>query len=408
MGVLDRLRAAEPELGTLSFADTPVVMRDHRFRWLLDTLLDDALGVERASRLRMNAARDAVRPMLVRTREAELAQSAVARIQAARAAFSELGEGRFQIETHKGRRRAVGAFLYDGYVCRRFHGARSERAPSDGYAAGYISATIETTLDRPHNSVGARETTCVSQGGERCLFDFVRGDGAGPRGVPEVEHKPGDVPLGSHDTTINELSEAVSASFTMVDVNRYGLRALGSALMSTRPLMYDAYLIGELYAATHHRDLRLVETIDLLLQECAAATVFHFVGRSLAESTFDDAMNLGPVESPLDAVCRGIAILRAMGWGQLSLLHMGPRSAIVVSRAVGQLDAWLRDVIDERPDPITVGATLALARLSKLFPWSAEPREAAQVMSEVATQREGWSVDVNREALRTIVRVSPT
>ena len=105
------IRHDVPDYDLMYVASVPVAFVPARVSVMLERAAEDALGVESASNLRMAAARDAARELVVGAAERIGVSDGTRRVQLARSLFSAFGEGRLSFELAGDSRRGIGQSL---------------------------------------------------------------------------------------------------------------------------------------------------------------------------------------------------------------------------------------------------------------------------------------------------------
>jgi len=355
-----------------ALADVPVMWAGAPF-WLgLDTVIGDALGNERAARLRLELARDLARQLVVRAAPTVGAASGPPMLQLARGLLVALGEGRVSIESDGGRRRGVAASPTIGATWSANTAAKAA-VPVDGYLAGWFAAGIELALRRDPNTIAAREVRCVASGAARCEFDFVRSDATAPVAGPLLGDLEALCETAPTDPdAIDGLTERTRTWLESQRADADGrIQPMGTPLL-VRPAAWTARIAAAAIDALEADAPDAVPALLALLRECAARAVINDVGRVIV-SDWWEAIAGGLPTTQQEAAHHALAVVRAFGWGQWSVVELDPGRRMVLSVPASPVGAVLRahfGVAEVCRDWFASGAAEAIGRLVLGLPWS--------------------------------------
>ncbi len=338
------IRQDVPDYDLMYVASVPVAFVPARATVMFERAAEDALGVESASNLRMAAARDAARELVVGAAERIGVTDGTRRVQLARSLFSAFGEGRLSFELAGDSRRGVGQSLLHATWGPETPGFQpADHAICDAYAAGWIAAAIEIVAGRRPNTVGARESSSEAFGAERSEFELIRGDGVEPRTAPAREMMDaayGPVHPHPSDARIASIASRLRDAIDGARVSEEGGMTLFGVPVSVRPVTYMARVAWQTADAVGAAAPAVLSTWNALQYEIGVRWVVDAFGAMMRDPSWSETAG-GRPSDPETVVFQICALARATGLGRWSVTDHQPDRSLVIE-VPGQHEASLR------------------------------------------------------------------
>jgi hypothetical protein len=315
MNALSSIRTRFPAWGTIVLSDAPAVIFPDTINLLHERLASDVWGEAGGRRVCIETGCDATRGVLDSTFESAAVDRA-RRLALARMVFTACGEGRFGIDTDGQRRFAWGTALINSTAALREAGA--VELDGDGFAAGFIAASVEAGLDRPPGSLIAREFRCVTRGDARCELEFVvrtHGESRVPLTHQLSVEGLDSTRQGDGEAEIADLARQVAAYLDAQPVDADGCVTIFGVRVSLRPAAWYGLLSARASDAIAAEAGLAIERLHELQRAIARRWVEDLLLPALASDEFE--LFAGGIPSTgRDAVVQACALARASGMGR--------------------------------------------------------------------------------------------
>lgn len=360
-------------------ATSPLLYQCHHFNLFFEQTIDDALGVERGTQVRTQAAYEASSQFLNALISAIPPTTPEERLDLAVTVFSVLGQGTLELDVAPSGGKAIGRHLHYGSSWKEKYGARLERRhPADAVTAGYIAAATEAAYGLPLGSIECVETGCLATGQEHCEFEIREsGEDIAVFGVTK-----GDIvaaiprPLtGAHEDTIRQLATTLREFTSGLSGDKRGLIESFGILVTQQLANYYNHCVNRTLDIIVEEKSGVVNAARELLRECGQVGGFHTFGGVLSSPEWE-AM-IGPMGGePKQVINSSLAVARAMGFGRWALEKYEPGNTLIL-----RSPATYESVYRKASYPIEEGgvcyfyqgAALGIMQLAHLVTWADKP-----------------------------------
>lgn len=373
-------RTYDADQDLMLLAGAPVVYHCHHFNLFLDQTIDDALGSKEGQALRISAAHEFSRDLLLRATHAAGADTHAARVQVAQKLFKAMGHGTLSPQVSAQGGTARGTHLHYGFSWKEKYGALVRRRfAADAMAAGFLAAATEIAFDLAPGSMTARETACVALKQEHCEFVVELASVAPSFGVrvSEIEHLAAGRPpvRGLFEEKIEAIAKGLRDFTSNVSGDERGLVQAFGVFVTMHLAGYYNRISYDAARAVEARNPTLVPDVEELLRESGHVCVFNTFGGILLSPEWD-AMVGAPGEDPTDVIVGCVAIARALGFGHWYIHEYEPRKRLVI-RATSTYESGYfhaRHGRSDRPrEYFLQGAVLAFMQLAHRVQWTEKP-----------------------------------
>lgn len=360
------------------FAGSCVVFHCHHFNVFFDQTIDDALGAERGTQLRTDAAHEAWYLLLSSLCTRMGADDPGARLELAANVFSAAGHGRLSFDAAASGGSATGETLHYAVGWQDKYGSRIRRQYAiDGFAAGFAAAAIEVARGLDAGALVCSESSCVATGADQCTFTISPSSApfaVTGRGVEAWRAVLPEPSTGLHEERVSAITNGLVDFLGNVVGDDRGLVQAFGVLVTNHPADYYNHLSNRMLDITHRDKPQTLEVARSLLQESGQVCGFHTFGGILASPEWEALV--GAPSEPLDIIVGGLAIARALGFGHWCLEEYEPDQRLVVTSPGTYESVHNKVVIDDTRWPCSYlfqGGAVAMMQLAHRIVWQPRP-----------------------------------
>lgn len=388
-------------------AGQPAVYHCHHFNLFLDQTIDDALGTEASTRLRMHAAREFSGHLLSAICEHAGANTPPERLQVAAHLFRMMGHGSLDFDADSAGGAAHGSHLHYGFAWLEKYGKQVRRRhPADAFAAGYAAAALEIAYDLSPGSMQGVEHECVALKAPQCRFEVTPAANPEPGGAVigerESENVVGVPEDGLFEDTIHPIVLGLK-EFTA------GVQGDDRGLVQAFGVFVTMHLCGYYnrisYDAVRHVEQHAPQSVGVLeelLRESGHVCVFNTFGGILLSPEWEGLVG-APKNDPAKIVAWCLAIGRALGMGHWTVAEFEPERRLVLRTSSSYETVYYRSRqgIASRPvEYLFQGAALATAQLVHRVDWEARPQLTPEYYKRLFKGGVPWRAEQTQSIMR--------
>ncbi len=364
--------------------ETQVVFHCHHFNLFFDQTIDDALGPERGTELRVEAGHKSAYHLLRGLFRSGRYRTPIERLDAATTLLRAMGHGRVDSMTNRSGGTATGDYLHYGFGWQEKYGDTLKRSHcADGFAAGFLSAANELAYDLDLGSLATRESRCIATGARQCHFEVeplrqrLLTSNVHPSTAEATLPASFD---GEFAERIEEITRGLREFLAGVQGDERGVIDAFGVLVTMHPADYYNHLANDTLRVVATEKPHAQDAFRALLAEAGQVCSFHTFGGVLASPEWD-AMVGAPSGEPSQVLVGGLALARALGFGRWSLEDWIPEKRLVLSSpgTYESLFSRLAPMSPHRaPSGIFLGAALGIMSLAHRVDWvNKQPLDAA-------------------------------
>lgn len=361
-------------------AGEPAVYHCHHFNLFLDQTIDDGLGVQEGTTLRMNAAREFAQRLLTAICTEVGAETPPERIRVALAVFSAMGHGTLDIDADARGGIARGSFLHYGYSWHEKYGSKVRRRhAADAFACGYAAAAVEVAFGLAPGSMEGHEIECVAMRSSSCLIELRRTEPVGELGVaigqPDSQAIAGEPVDGLMEDVIQPIAAGLQEFTAGVAGDSRGVVQAFGVFVTMHLAGYYNRISYDAVAELAKKAPQSIGVMEDLLRESGHVCVFNTFGGILLSPEWEGLV--GPLrDDPQSIVAWCMAIARALGFGRWAIAEFEPEERLVLRTPASYESVYYRTrhgLADSPNEYMLQGAALATAQLAHRVAWLERP-----------------------------------
>lgn len=385
-----QLRAYLDQQHLMFLAGEPAVYHCHHFNLFLDQTIDDGLGVQDGTTLRMRAAREFSHRLLTAIFAEIGAETPPERMRVAASVFRTMGHGTLDVDADARGGIARGTFLHYGYSWHEKYGGKVRRRhAADAFACGYAAASVEVAFGLPLGSMEGHEIECVALRSSSCLIELRRsepvevvGKAVGKDDAREIA---GEAVDGLMEDVIQPIAAGLQEFTAGVAGDERGVVQAFGVFVTMHLAGYYNRVSYDAVAEIARKAPQSIGVMEDLLRESGHVCVFNTFGGILLSPEWEGLV--GPLsEDPLLIVAWCMAIARALGFGRWAIAEFEPEQRLVLRTPASYESVYYRTrygLADSPNEYMLQGAALATAQLAHRVSWLDKPELTDEYYQEL-------------------------
>ena len=397
---LSTLRRYLIEQDLMFLAGQPAVYHCHHFNLFLDQTIDDGLGFEVSSDLRMRAAREFAYRLILNVCDRVNAETPPERLQVALELFRCMGHGRLDLDAGLLGGTGHGSHLHYGHAWFEKYGQKVRRKqPADAFAAGFACAALEVAFNLQPGSIAARETSCVALRAPSCEIQLTpapeREFSSVSVGETESLRVVGAPEDGLFEDVIQPIASGLKEFTAGVQGDERGLVQAFGVFVTLHLAGYYNRISFDAVDHVQQRAPQSVGVLEDLLRESGHVCVFNTFGGILLSPEWE-ALVGAPPDDPAQIVAFCMGIGRALGFGRWTVAEFEPERRFVLRTPSSYESTYYRTRkgIATRPvEYFLQGAALATAQLAHRVHWSKRPQLTPEYYQQLFKGGVPWKAE---------------
>lgn len=372
------MRTISNKTDFMYMADTPVVYHCHHFNLFLDQTIDDALGIDEGTNLKIKVASSAAHQLITNLVQATGAATVMERLDLASAYFAGMGHGKLAITGNKNEGFAEGQYLHYGFTWSQKYGHRINRLNSaDAFAAGFAAAALEVAHDLAPGTLTATEENCIALKDKKCHIIINESSENTPYkfvSKQQAEDSANEPITGIDEDKISEITKGLTEFTAGVggDEDRGLVEAFGVFVT----MHLSGYYNGISYEALKKckDNPAMLNALGELLKESGHVCVFNTFGGMLLSPEWEGLVGK-PTANGKDLIVYLTAIGRALGFGKWCIKEFVENEKFVLETSSTYENTYCHKYCTEMTrasDFFVQGAALAFMVLIHNLDWDSD------------------------------------
>lgn len=393
------MRTLSKKTDFIYLANTQVIYHCHHFNLFLDQTIDDALGVEVATKLKIKVAHSASYQLLSNLVKESDAQTVMERLELASTYFAAMGHGKLSISGDKNGGTAKGDYLHYGFSWSNKYGKIINRLhPADAFATGFSAAALEIAYDLEPYSLASEEHNCVTLKSKQCDINIFENKDNNQYKIvtrEEAQASCSDPIQSLFEEDIEPIVKGL-LDFT-AEVSGDKERGIVEAFGVFVTLHLTDYYNGISYETLNKcgDNPTIVSALGELLRESGHVCVFNTIGGLVLSAEWEGLIGK-PSGNPQELITYFIAGCRAFGFGKWCIKEFVADERFVLETSSSYENSYCNKFYKNLTHPteyLIQGAALAFMVLINKLDWENHIDLTPELYNSLFKGGLGWKVE---------------